>query len=905
MEESMPRNERLRQHRIQRNWRQQDVADQLGISTITIQRWERGTQHPSAYYRIKLCTLFGTSAQELGVAEETSSSVFSESEASQAEQSGLSPSEADKRALWLVPYGRNPHFTGRDGLLEYLTEHLLPEEPARPIAIRQAALMQTQAIKGLGGIGKTQTAVEYAYRAHEQGRYTHTLWINAASEEGILTSFVALADQLPGLRSLPRTDQQKLVVAAIRWLEQCEQPWLLIADNADDLDMVQPYLPRQGNGCILFTTRANAVGFCASSVEVDPMGLIEGTHLLLRRARRFAGASDEEIDEASNIAVELGQFPLALDQAGAYIEETGCSLRDYREIYQRHRHALLARRGRQTTAYPDSIATTWSLSFQHVEQANPAAADLLRLCAFLSPDQIPEELLIEGARYWPPALQQAAADRFAFNQMISDLLMFSLVKRLAEDRLLSIHRLVQVVQIERMGLQEQRQWAERLICAVNAVFPRDPKDNEEAWPFCLRYLEQAQACDALIQQHRLLLPEAADLLDRTAVYLTERALYGLAEPLYQRALWIWEQQSEAKPLQVARLMGNLASLYRNWGKYTEAEELYQRALRFLREQESSDDLLMANLLQGLANIHYVQAQYVEAEELYQQVLDILKRQGSSVDLLMGNSLHGLANVYNSQGKYVEAEELYQRVLRIMEFHLGVDKIRLMMVLSGLGHVYVQQEEYAEAEAAYQRALDVVERNKESDHPDATYPLIGIAFVYTRQGKYMEAEPFYLRALRIREAYLGPDHLQVSYPVYELANLYAQQGRYEEAESLYWRAVSIREQALGPDNPLHSDPLRGLANLYLRQGKYAEAEPIYQRALRIREQTLGPDSPGTAQVLHDFANFQQAQGKRKDAYLLYQRALTIRENVLGPSHPLTVATRAGLSTALSVSGQTGE
>src|SRR5581483_11961030 len=118
---------------------------------------------------------------------------------------------------------------------------------------------------------------------------------------------------------------------------------------------------------------------------------------------------------------------------------------------QQHRYALLARRGRQATGYPEAVATTWSLSFERVEQANPAAAELLHLCAFLAPDHIPEELLTEGALYWPPLLQGAVADPFTFNQLLEPLLTFSLVKRLSEDHLLSIHRLVQAVQIEGMA----------------------------------------------------------------------------------------------------------------------------------------------------------------------------------------------------------------------------------------------------------------------------------------------------------------------------------------------------------------------------------------------------------------------------------------------------------------------
>src|SRR6266566_8354910 len=685
----MSKNERLRQSRIERNWRQQDVADQLGVALVTIQRWERGFQQPSAYYRVKLSALFGLSAQELGLLEALPSPVSAESEARETAHPGAAA--FDEIALWMVPYARNPHFTGRGDLLEQLMQQFSPQEAGQPTSVRQAALTQPHAIKGLGGVGKTQIAVEYAYRAHEQGRYTHTLWINAASEEAILTSFVALINFLPAFGPGGETDQRKLVAALIRWLEQCIQPWLLIFDNADDLSFIPSYLPARGNGSLLFTTRAAAVGALASSVEVDCMSLMEGTQLLLRRAQREA--SDSELAEATTIVVALAHFPLALDQAGAYIEETGCSLHDYFQIYQKHRFALLARRGKQAAHYPESVATTWSLSFQHVEETNPAAAELLRLCAFVAPDQIPEELLIEGAPYWPAALQEAVTDRLRFNQMLSTLLAFSLIKRVGRERQLSIHRLVQRVQQARMAPQEQRQWAERLVLSVHAVFPRDPEEEFDAWPQCQRYLEQAQACDTLIQQHHLLLPEAADVLDRTGDYLIRRGLYSLAEPLLRRALGMREQHLGGAHPDVATSLYRLAVLSVKLGAYAQAEPLYKRALRIREQQLGQEHLLVAYPLNGLAELYREQGKYAEAESLYQRALQIRTQRLGSQHPATAEVLDDFAGFQHVQGRTQEAAIMYQRALTTREHVLGPDHqltldtcARLQEVLVALGQM---------------------------------------------------------------------------------------------------------------------------------------------------------------------------------------------------------------------------
>ena len=797
------------------------------------------------------------------------------------------PKRAGPSSVWNVPYLRNLHFTGREELLDLLDQHLSAGTHDDSTTTRRAALTQPQAIKGLGGIGKTQIAVEYAYRVREQFRYTHILWINAASEEALITSFVTLAGLLPAFPAKSETDQRKLVAAIKRWLEECKQRWLLIFDNADDVSLIQEYLPTIGNGSVLLTTRFSAVGSLASSIEVETMSFIEGTYLLLRRAQRFADASDEEINEAGNIVVALDHFPLALDQAGAYIDETQCSFSDYLQLYQDHRKALLARRGIQSTNYPDSVATTWSLSFQKVEHVNPAAADLLRLCAFLSPDRIPEELIKDGVVHWPSRLQQAAADPFTFHQMLEELLKFSLVKRSAEDHMLSIHRLVQAVQMEGMELDEQREWSERVVRAVHKAFPRDPKEEVASWPQCLRYLEQAQACDMLIQQHLLKLPEAADLLDRAGIYLREHALYTIAEPLFQRALHIREQQLGPDHLQVATPLYNLAILYKEQGKYAEAESLYQRALHIRGQQLGPDHLQVAPLLNGLANLYYAQGKYAQAEPLFQRALRIWEQQLGPDHPQVAPPLNNLAILYKEQGKYAQAEPLFQRALRIWEQQWGPDHPQVAYPLTNLASLYKEQGKYAEAEPLFQRALRTREQSLGLKHPQVVYPLLGLASLYKEQGRYAEAEPLYQRALHIREQQLGPDHPQVAISLNNLAIFYRKQGKYAEAESLFQRALQIWKQQLGPELPHVAYPLLGLANLYKEQGKYAEAEPLFQRALRVREQDLGPYHPQTAETLYDFAAFREAQNDLQDAASLYRRALAIREQTLGSQHPKTI------------------
>src|SRR6266567_2290074 len=764
--------------------------------------------------------------------------------------------------VWNVPYYRNPYFTGRDELLDQLDELLAPFEQAATLTSRRVALTQPQAITGLGGIGKTQIAVEYAYRSRDSGRYRHTFWVNAASQETILASFVEIATLLPEFAARNETDQRKLIEAVKHWLEQCKQPWLLIFDNVDhdgDLPAIREYLPQGGSGSVLLTTRASAVGSLATPIEVETMGFVEGALLLLRRAHRVKHTfdlehmSDEEIDQvhrAGNIVEALDHFPLAIDQAGAYLEETQCSFEEYLDLYQTHRQKLLAERGAQATDYPDSVATTWSLSIQKVQQKRPAAAELLQLCSFLAPDSIPEELITDGAAYWPAFLQQAATDPFAFQQMMKELLKYSLVKRLVEDRTLSIHRLVQAVQRDRMDGEVQRQWVERVIRAVNKVFPDHPQDMA-SWQQCLRYLNQAQVCYELIERYGLTLVEAADVLHRTSLYLGEHALYAEAEPLSQRAIVICERTLGPDHPDVAANLNNLAGLYRGQGKYAEAEPLYQRALTIYEQQLGTEHPDTARCLNNLAEFYSTQGKYEQAGSLMQQALAIRRRHLEANHPDIAQSLNNLAGIYVFQGKYEQAEPLFQEALSIRKRILGLRHPDTAQTLNNLAEVYRVQNEIELAMPLCQEALVIRKQTLGSDHVDTAQSMHTLAMLYESQGEYERAELLMQQVLKVYQKQLGPDHPDVAVCLNDMSALYYAQGKYEQTELLIHQALAIQEQQLGAEHPNMAAWLKNLADLYRSQGKYTEAEPLYQRALAISKQQLGTEHPQTHQMMSNY------------------------------------------------------
>lgn len=813
-----PFGELLTAFRTERRLSQQELAHKLDVHRNTISKWERGVCLPES------------KALVLEVARQLRLDTQDTRRLLEASLTALSP-------YWQMPYPRNPFFTGREVVLQRLHEALHHDH--------SALLSQSYALSGLGGIGKTQTAIEYAYRYAAD--YSAIFWLSVETSESLLSSFVSLADllDLPERRG---QEQNRVVTAVIRWLNS-HSGWLLILDNVEDPEVVQRVLPAARSGALLFTSRRQALGLTARTLDLEQMAPEEGVRLLLQRARLLdSPAALEHLSEADRACAQkivalLGGLPLALDQAGAYIEATQCSLSDYLRLFQAAQLRLLDKRA-DHAEHPLSVTRTFALAFAQLEQRSPAAAELLMVCAFLAPEAIPEDVFIKGAASLGSTFEALAADPLQFQAALEALLTYSLIQRDTASHTLMIHRLVQLVLQEQMSEPEQAKWRKRVIAALNAIFP---EASHATWRQCEQVLPHALTCAAAIPDHAGD-QNLAEVLQKAADYLRERAQYEQVEALYLRALYIGEQALGAEHARVAYALNGLGLLYWVQGRNAEAEPLYQRAL-------------------------HIREQALGAEHP-----------------LMASTLHNLANVYWMQGKHQEAALLYQRALDIGEQAWGPEHPRIVSLLNGLANLYQEQGKYAQAELLQQRALQIGEKTLGSEHPYVAYPLNNLADLYREQGKYDQVELLYKRALQIWEHTVGPEYPLVSYPLSGLAGLYREQGKYEEAEALYERALHIREQAWGPDHPHIASPLNGLANLYREQGRYEQAEALYERALHIWKQKWGSEHPKTAQTLHDLALFHQQQGNLDNAVSFAERALHIRSQSLGEDHPKTVATR---------------
>jgi tetratricopeptide (TPR) repeat protein len=626
--------------------------------------------------------------------------------------------------IWNMP-PRNPCFTGRESYLEAAHQALTAANAV--------------ALGGIGGIGKTQTAMEYAYR--HRADYRFALWCSAAANASLLSSFAALANPL----DLPEKNEKELSAVAAgvtHWLA-ANSGWLLVLDNIDtveDLKEVRRLAGATPAGSLLITTRLQSTGQLGKLVEIHKMDQDEGGSFLLRRAA-IAEANDSDRTCARRISEEVDGLPLALDQAGAFIEETPSTPAEYLEFCRTEGSRLRRLRG-DLAADHASVTVTFSLAFSRLAEKNAAAAELVRACAFLAPDAIPEEIFTNGGAKLGDLPSELAGKPLEFAEALRDAGRFALVRRNAVTKCLNIHRQVQEVLKDGMDAETRHLWAGRVVEALAAVFP-DPEFRN--WPQCERLLPHARVAARHIAESGLETWEAARLLNDTAYYLEDRAEYTEAEPLYRRALEIREKTLGPNHSDTATSLNNLAVLFRSQRRYEEAEPLYRRALAIDEKALGPDHPDTATDLNNLGELFRRQGRHEEAEPLHRRALAIVEKAQGADHPNTATSLNNLAGLYDNQGRYAEAEPLYRRALSIREKALGPNHPNTATSLNNLASLYYSQGRYEEAEPLYRRALAIDEKALGTDHPNTATVFNNFVKLLRKMGRGAEAAELQARA----------------------------------------------------------------------------------------------------------------------------------------------------------------
>ena len=641
--------------------------------------------------------------------------------------------------IFNVPHRRNPNFTGRDELLLQLHEALGGGESA---AI-------SHAIHGLGGVGKTQLAVEYAYRYASE--YSVIWWLRSEAPESLDGDFEALAQKLRVVPEDHRVEQSSVIQAVRAALEQGTD-WLLVFDNARRPDEIRPYLPRGSSGHVIITSRYSSWSDVAKPLPLKVWESAESVRFLM------ASTAQRDRTAAGELAEELGQLPLALEQAAAYIEQAGGTLAEYLELF-RQRKLELFQAGSSGSHEDATVATTWNISLQEVGKSRPASAAVLNLCAFLAPDDIPVQMLVNGAEHLPDELGAVVQDSSELAKAIIGLRDNSLAEvggDKLEDPGLSIHRLVQAVTRDRLSEAGQRTWAAAAVSVVNKAFPGEPTDVRTL-PACARLSAHAAQAAEHAERLDVGLEAAARLLNQLGLYSQGRAELAQAKGYHERALRIYEATLGEEHPFAATALNNIGHISKAQGDLAQALKYTKRALAIDEKAYGPEHPALARDANNIGTILRDQGDLAGALEYTKRALAIGERVDGPEHPEVATHVNNIGAILKTQGDLAEALKYAKRALAFDENVYGPEHPAAARDANNIAAILKTQEDLAGALKYAKRALAIVEKVYGPEHPDIAIRANNIGLILEDQGNLAGARRYLERALRIFQKFLGDDH----------------------------------------------------------------------------------------------------------------------------------------------------
>jgi tetratricopeptide (TPR) repeat protein len=611
------------------------------------------------------------------------------------------PQQARRPTLWNVPFHRNAFFTGRDSVIEAIAAGFRGGHGRENV----------QAISGMGGVGKTQTAVEYAYRHGD--RYAAVFWIRAATAAELQSGFIEVARLL----DLPEQNEEVIeeIVRGVRtWLRDHDD-WLLVYDNADTPSLLVDYLPDSPRGHVLVTSRAATVDVLGVTdpIQLPLFSSEEALQFLFARTGR--ARTPGETSAAVRLVESLGGLPLALEQAGAFLAATSAPFAVYEASYETRRLAALERSTPVIGGYAASVATTWAMNVAELEETSPVAGDILRASAFLAPDSIPLDVLVAGAAELGPRVSVALAsvqeDPALLYQALQPLSRFSLVQLDPEANAYSVHRLVQESVRAEMSEDGQRTWARRVVRALNIAFPMASFPN---WPLCDQLIPHVKVAAELVARWGFSIDDAGHLLNEGASFLRMRADYTAAEAMHKQSLALAEAADPPDDQAISTRLNNLALVYIDQLRYDEAEPLLVRSLEIAEAAHDPDDSDLALPLNSLAGLYTRMGRFEAAAPLIDRALAVWSETNDEI-FFTAVLLNTKAEVLIGLERHDEALEPAEESLRIREQVGNLEKTARSY--QTLAYLYFKLGRHEPAARMFEKAIEAKEKVHGGEHAE--------------------------------------------------------------------------------------------------------------------------------------------------------------------------------------------
>lgn len=790
--------------------------------------------------------------------------------------------------MWGNVPQRNKYFTGREDLLGDLR---------RRIAAKEVTALLPHALQGMGGVGKTQLAIEYAYRYRAD--YDVVWWISADQDALARSALAALAPRL-GLTGVPLGRIEDAITAvrdALRRGDPFER-WLLIFDNADQPETIRDLMPH-GPGHVLVTSRNHRWTDVADSLEINVFPRAESLAFLHRRVPHITDL------DAGQLADELGDLPLALEQAGALLAETAMSVDTYLDLLEQQTGKILGEN--PPTDYPVPVAAAWSLAVARVRDETPYAMDLLRRCAFFGPEPIPMELLNRGQYVLGPPLRDTLRDPVLMSRAIRALGRYALARIDNLHRTLQVHRIIQRVIRVDLTAEESSEMRHEVHLLLAAADPGDPDDFDN-WSTYADLLAHAGP-SAVVESHE---PDVRRFVRNIARYLYVAGDYSTARSFAEGALERWAVADLGEDhLDVLVMRRHLGTVLWALGDYQAAYELNRRTLDRMREVLGEDNEETLILINAHGADLRARGEFAAARQLDEGSVERHRQVFGDDHPRTFMATYNLALDYRIAGDYRRALQLQEHNYHDrLDFYGRDDHPQVLFSLDNLGRAQGQAGEYAAAldtaNQAYREYQEVVRRGVLlKDHPWVLKQARSLSIARRTRGAVEDALEL---AEQVYESYQraeGVDHPDTLAAAASLGNAQRLAGDLEQAATRIEDAVQRYRKVLGADHPYTHGTVLNLAIVRRQLGDAAGAKALLHEALASLKRSIGHDHDYTLSCATNLASALADLGETEKARELGEDTLQRFRVTLGEDHPNTLACAANLVLDLRALGHEQE
>ncbi|WP_338675659.1 FxSxx-COOH system tetratricopeptide repeat protein [Streptomyces sp. SCSIO 30461] len=784
--------------------------------------------------------------------------------------------------IWNAP-PRNPGFTGRSVVLERMRDQL-----GGGMAV---VLPQPQTLYGLGGVGKTQVALEYVHRF--MADYDLVWWISSEQPDDVIAGLAELAVRLGAQGGEDMAAASQEAVDLLRRGVPSAR-WLLVFDNADDPEQLKRFFPTGGH--ILVTSRNQTWSQYGDALPVDVFLREESIEHLRRRA---PGLTAQDADQ---VAGAVGDLPLAVEQAAAWIAETATPVTAYLERLSQQASSVLALN--QPAGYPEPVAATWNVSIERLKERSPAAVRLLQLCAFFAPEPISANLLyskemIEALKPYDASLQE----KLVLGRVIREIGRFALAKVDQVSNSIQVHRLVQAVIRSQLSEQEQMDARHAVHRILAGARPDDdePIDNPETWPRFATIWPHLAHSEARYCKE----PETRRLLIDRVRYLWKRGDWQTAGELAEDLRDSWREMLGNDDLQYLYLRFHLSNIFRSQGRYTDAKELDEVTLE--RQQavlgQSHPHTYMTT--SGLAMDLGALGEYGRAMELATEAHDGFSQIFHESHPRTLAAANNLALNLRMVGKYARARELDQDVFDRRTEVLGPEHPYTLSSATSLARDLREVGHYEDSVTLLARTYEVYKQTLGRAFPGTLAAAKSLAVSLRRAGRVEDARRLTTATrnrYRAKYTYAHPDSLACDLNL--AADLFAA-GEPVAARDLAQEVVDQYVEAPGAEHPYSLAAINNLGIYHWGCGNPDRAEELLRPTVREMSGILGPAHPHTLFCTINLANARADQGEFDEALVTERRTLGMLREVLGVHHPETLAVASNMAVTLGALGRKDE